>query len=180
MRYHFDVVQSNSLTTMDAPELSQSPEPYQPTSDQVRRLNQTRRFNRLFVYFPIGLVSALVVVLIAGMIILVLTTPEAELVGTFSAIADSVLILSILLLMLIIGLFILIFGAVFSQGRKAGLAPIRQTRRVFWRLENMLVRIQGQVNSSTPRIAAPFISIQAWVAFWRVLIHKLTRFFSRR
>ncbi len=164
---------------METPELSPPSEEYQPTSKQLRRGAAMRRFNRLFVYLPIAIVAGLVVLTILILSIYVLRSDPEDYVIGLSAIADSVIIIILIGLMLPIGLFIALVGAAFFGGRKSGMAPLRQTQRLFWRLDVLGARIQRRVFSTVPRLADPFITVHGRFAFWRVFIRSIKRMSNR-
>jgi hypothetical protein len=164
---------------METPELSPPSEEYQPTSKQLRRDTDMRRFNRLFVFLPIAFVSGLVVLTILILSIYVLSSDPQDYVSGLSAIADSVVIIILIGLMIPMGLFIALVAAAFFQGRKAGMAPLRQTQRLFWRLDMLVGRFQRVVFNTVPRLADPFIIVHGRVAFWRVFIRNIKRMFNR-
>jgi hypothetical protein len=164
---------------METPELSPPSEEYQPTSKQLRRDTAMRRFNRLFLYLPIAIVSGLVALTILILFIYVLSSDPQDYVIGLSAIADSVVIIILIGLMLPMGLFIAVVAAAFYGGRKAGMAPLRQTQRLFWRLDVLAGRIQRGVFNTVPRLADPFIIVHGRVAFWRVFFRSIKRMFNR-
>lgn len=164
---------------METTDLSPSSEQYQPTSEQLRRNEALRRFNRVYIYYPIAIVTILAFSIVLALVLYVVLADSTEYLSTVSAIADSILILTISTIMLMIILFLAIVGAVYFQARKARIAPLRATQVLLWRLDLLTTRIQRAVGDFVPKLANPFINIRARFAYWRVLMHKLKRLFSR-
>jgi hypothetical protein len=164
---------------METHEIIQAPEPYQPTSEQLSREESLRRFNRRFIYWPIGIATLLSFSIVLTMVLYIILTPSTEYLVTFSAIADAVIILMASTLIVLFSLFLALSGAIYYQSRKQGIAPIRQTQYLFWRLESFLIQIYQAVASFAPKVASPFIAVGARIAYLRVLLLKFWRLFSR-
>ena len=164
---------------METQEISTVREPYQPTLEQLNREEKLRRFNRRFIYWPIGIASLLAFSIVLTMALYIIIAPSTEYLITFSAIADAVIILLSFTIIMIISLFLAVAGAVYHQARKNGIAPIRQVQILFWRIEMLTIRIYGSVSEITPKIARPFITIGSRLAYIRVLLIGITRIFSR-
>ena len=107
---------------METPELSPPSEEYQPTSKQLRRDKKMRRFNRLFVYLPIAIISSLVVLTILILSIYVLSSDPQDYVSGLSAIADSVVIIILIGLMIPMALS-LGYGILFATAITLVLIP---------------------------------------------------------
>jgi hypothetical protein len=164
---------------METQEISTVREPYQPTLEQLNRKENLRRFNRRFIYWPIGLASLLAFSIVLTMVLYIIIAPSTEYLITFSAIADAVIILLSFTIILIISVFLAVAGAVYYQARKNGIAPIRQLQILFWRIEMLTIRIYGSVSEIAPKIARPFIAIGSRLAYIHVLFIGITRIFSR-
>ena len=164
---------------MEIQEIRTAPEPFQPTPEQLSREEKLGRFNRRFIYWPIGIVTLLTFSIVLTMVLYIIIAPSTEYLITFSAIADAVIILMSLTIIVIISLFLAFAGAVYYQSRKNGIAPIRQVQILFWRIEILTLRIYGSVSEIAPKIARPFIAIGSRLAYIRVLIIGITRIFSR-
>jgi ABC-type transport system involved in cytochrome c biogenesis permease subunit len=164
---------------METPDSSPSSEVFQPTPEQIRRDDTLRRFNRRVVYTPIALAAILAFSIVLTMVLYVLLADTTEYLVTLSAIADSVIILMVFSSLVLIGSLLIIVGAVYFQARKQGIAPLRQTQRFLWRLDLLAIRIQRSVSDFVPKLANPFINIRARFAYWRVLVNKLKKLFSR-
>jgi hypothetical protein len=164
---------------METQEISTVREPYQPTLEQLNRKENLRRFNRRFIYWPIGIASLIAFSIVLTMVLYIIIAPSTEYLITFSAIADAVIILLSFTIILIISVFLAVAGAVYYQARKNGIAPIRQLQILFWRIEMLTIRIYGSVSEIAPKIARPFIAIGSRLAYIRVLFIGITRIFSR-
>jgi hypothetical protein len=164
---------------METPELSPSSEVYQPTPEQLRRDMTLRRFNRRVVYYPIAAAAILAFSIVLTMVLYVLVADSTEYLVTLSAIADSVIILMVFLSLVLLLSLLMIVGAVYVQAKKQGIAPLRQAQRFLWRVDLLTLRIQRSVDNFVPKLANPFINARARFAYWRVLVLKVKRLFSR-
>lgn len=164
---------------METPDLSPSSEVIQPTPEQLRRDESLRRFNRRFVYYPFAIVAVLAFSVVLTMVLYVVLADSAEYIVTLSAIADSIVIILVIISIILTSLFLATIGAVYFQARKKGIAPLRQTQRLFWRLDLLTIRIQRGVAAFVPKLAYPFIYVRARIAYLKTLFSKIRRLFSR-
>lgn len=164
-----------------------SPPPYQPTAEQLARERDLRRFNRLYVYLPLGLFAfaalAVVILLLVGVF-------SPGIVGTeafISALADVIIILWIMPMLVLIALLVIGFAAlVLNRREKRKLlpadSPLRQHGRLqflLWRVDGYLSRVQAQVNRAADAAVAPLISNHGRAAAVDAWIDILTRPFRR-
>ena len=164
---------------MDTKELNSTPNRYKPTPEQISRREELRRFNRYFIYLPIGFATLISFLIVLSMVLYIILAPSTEYLVTVSAIADAVLIITSSVIILVLGLFIAAAVGIFYQARKNGTAPIYQTQVLFWRIEVFIMRIYRTLSEITPKIAAPFITIGARIAYLRTLPSAVHRSFRR-
>jgi hypothetical protein len=164
---------------MNLPEsVPQSPE-YQPAPTQLERARALQRFNRLFVYLPIGFVSILIVAITGILLYLALFQANEATLTTLSAVADSVVILLVVPTMLLCVIFPAVFTIALRQGRQRGMAPSRAVRRLLWRIDNQLLRVRMAVNNTVPKVTQPLINYHARFAYIRTLILGLKQLVKR-
>lgn len=156
--------------------------PPQPTVEQEKRLARRRRFNRLFVYLPLGLVAILWLALILGMTWLsvagdwfAMDTNQPYFRDLFSGVADAFTILMLTPALALCAIPAILAGAftVYRRQRrkeKEGQAP---SLPLMWRVENVVVSIQETVSGITSRAARPLITAHAMAAFARTFLHEL-------
>lgn len=164
---------------MEAQEVTQSEHDYEPTVEQAQRAASLRRFNILFVYAPIALVSVISLALIIFMLIVAVRPPSVEALIFISGLADAALIIATVPA-LVVGaavLGIIAFG--YSQARQSGAAPIRQTQRLLWRMDNIVGRLRARTDKTADDIAQPFISVNGLVTYIKVLITQLAKLIRR-
>lgn len=164
---------------METQEVIQTETVYEPTAQQAERAAALRRFNLLFVYLPIGLLSAIVVVIVVILLIVAIGQQNAEALLFLSGLADVALVIA-LLPVIVIGAVLL--GLIFygyTQGRKRGTAPIRQTQTLLWRMDNLVGRIYVRTATTADRIAQPFMTLQGAFAYVRSLITQLIHMVKR-
>jgi len=164
---------------MEQNDLRPARDRYQPSDVQLARREELRRFNRLAVYWPIGLAFFLASSLVIAMVVYIILAPSLDFLVTFSAIADITLMATSCLLFLVIGLFITLLVGGYYQTKKQGMAPIYGVQVLFWRIERLSLRIYGKVAQIAPKIAAPFIAVAGRVAFIRTYFIGITKLFQR-
>lgn len=164
---------------MDIQEFDQNETPYEPTSQQAQRAAELRKFNLIFVYLPIGLASAIAIVLIAILLIVALNPPSAKALLFISGLADVALVIAMLPILILGAVILGLIGYAYTQARKAGTAPIRQTQLLLWRMDNLIGRIRVRVDETGVTVRRPFLSINGAVAYVRELIIQLVRMLKR-
>lgn len=154
-------------------------EPFQPSLEQRERREQQRRFTRRWVYVPVGLLFFL---WLAVTIVLLWLTLAGESVGDYrvaiSGVADLVLILFMtpLVLLCAIPAFGPIGLYVYLRRQRDPEVPgwMAKLRRLFWRLENVVVNVRETLDEKVlPKLAEPVVSAYAIAAFVRTLFKEL-------
>ncbi len=150
-----------------------------PTLMQEERAKAIRRFNRLFVYAPIVILSLISLAIIVMLLYFVVYPPSSETYAIISGIADAVVIMGVLPLIILTGALLVIIFSVWVRGRRRGFAPVRGSQRLLWRVEWALSDVQRITGQVANQIVRPFISIHAFAAYIRRLFHHLGRLLKR-
>lgn len=159
-----------------------------PTPAQLARLQARRRYNRVYVYLPLGLVAFLWLLLVAGLLWLTVAgkwfyvdTNQEYYRSLVSGVADAFTVLMLLPLLLLCALPSL--GAVgFIAWRRRSRKAKQDsygTLPLFWRVDNLVTRVETAVTSFLPRMARPVISAYAALAYVRTLLRELKKTISR-
>lgn len=166
-----------------------TPEPPPPTAEQLARAAALRRFNRLTIYLPVGLIIFIWLVLVLALLWLtvfgqwvnVSPTQLAYYRNLVRGIADISLIV-LFTLMLILGTIpIVLTAAVVKRQRErralrpAGVRPLP----IMWRLENLVVTIQQAITGVLPMIARPVTTLHAGAAYVRALLIEIRKILTR-
>jgi hypothetical protein len=152
---------------------------YQPSAAQLERNAALRRFNRLFVYLPAVFVAVIALVVLGLLFWVTLIQPGDNSRETVSGIASAVVILASLPMMLLCALPSALFIGLYMQGRKREMAPIRRLQTIFWRIDNLVLRLQSAVNGTTPKVAGVVIKGHAAVMFVRNLVNQFINLLKR-
>jgi hypothetical protein len=146
---------------------------YEPTFTQQERAMARRRFNRLYIYLPLGLASMAIVALV---VLMLWGALSPNIVGTrefASGLADIVIILTIMPLLLLCA--IVPAGAIgYVVYRRQ--QPQREHGRfqiLIWRLDGLVNKAHDKVEVALPKAANPVIDGHARMTYWRTLIKKL-------
>jgi hypothetical protein len=146
---------------------------YEPTAGQAKRAQELRRFNLLYVYLPVGLMSAITVITVVLLLFVAITQPNVEAILWLSGIADIALVLA-MLPVIAVGAFVLgLFAYIYIQARRNGTAPIRQTQRLLWRMDNVAGRLRVRTDEAAMVVIQPFFKLQGVVAYVRALITQI-------
>ncbi len=169
------------------PETSDTAVPYQPNPAQEARAAGLRRFNRLFVYIPVA-VAGLIVAGLVGLMLWQALSPDqadgrqADMRQLISALTDIIIIFTILPLMLLCAIVpSLTVGLFFYRRQKNSQNPREYGRLqiLFWRIENILDKIQHKINEISPRLTRPLIQANARFSYLEKLIQQLRNLFNR-
>lgn len=159
-----------------------------PTEEQQARLRARRRFNRLSIYLPLGLVAFLWLLLVVGLLWLTVAgkwfyidTNQEYYRGLVSGIADAFTVLMLLPLILLC--------AVPLVGTVAFVVWRRRSRKpdgddygkltLFWRVDNLITRVRLTAGSVLPKMARPVIYVHGAVAYVRTLLQEIKKIVSR-
>lgn len=177
------------MTIETLPPAAEPVEPPGPTAAQLERLAARKRFNRLYVYLPagivvlvsLGVVLALLWLTVVGDWFAVDTNQEYFRVLT-SGIADALTVLFIAPMLLLCAIPIAIpIGLAIYRRQQKKVAPVGAPQLpLLWRVENRLVSFQRTLNEKVlPRVAQPIASAYAAAAYVRTFFQQLRKIISR-
>lgn len=152
---------------------------YTPTPIQQERDASLRRFNRLYIYFPILFFSLAAILITVFLLYLSLNPPTEETLLTISGIADAVVILGTIPVIIICGIVPTLFLVTTVQARKRGMAPLSQLQTLLWRMDSGVGMVRQKVDETAPKIARPFITIQAKLVYFQTLVKSIPHSFRR-
>lgn len=160
---------------------------YHPTAEQLAREQQLRRFNRLYIALPLGLLALVAV----GLVVLLLVGVFSPgIVGTeafISALADIIIILWIMPMLVLMALLVIGFVALrLNRRQKRKLLPedslmlrYGRVQPFLWRVEGYLDRADAQVNRAADNMTEPLISNHGRAAAAKAWADILTRPFRK-
>jgi len=164
---------------METQEPSSAHDSYEPTSAQAGRASALRRFNVLYVYAPLGFFAAVAVGMTVFLLIVALNPPGENALFLISGLADVALVLALLPVLIMGAAVLVMIGYAFVQARKRGTAPVRQTQRLFWRMENIVGRLYAQTQAGALAVTRPFISLHGAGAYLRELSRQISKLIRR-
>jgi hypothetical protein len=150
-----------------------SVDPFVPTAVQLERTNDLKRFNRLVIYLPLGLLATAVIGVFTYLFVLAVWPPYEDTRLFISGIADIILILFALPVVLIVGLLLAgIFGGAiyWRQSRKEEEEPSLQKkygrlRLLLWKVDQKLSGIYRQADLLMPKLANPIIKFNTTMTY---------------
>lgn len=151
----------------------------EPTHRQLERATELRRFNRLFVYAPVLLASAIAIAIVILLLFLVLVQPSIKNLRTISAIADAAVILGAIPPLAIGGILLSIIVAIVVQARRRDFAPLRETQLFLWRVDRFSTYLGRTIGEVALKVASPFVQIRALGAYLRTFVSGLKRIVKR-
>lgn len=145
---------------------------FAPTAVQIERVQALKRFNRLVIYLPLGLLVTAVLGLLVYLLILAIWPPYEDTRLFLSGIADIILILFMLPVILLFGLLLvgIVGGMIYwRQSRNGDDQPSLQKkygrlRLLLWKLDQKLSTLYQQADRLMPAIANPVIRFNARLA----------------
>lgn len=163
-------------------------EPVAPTAEQLARKRALRRFNRLAVYLPVGLLALVWLGLILGMFWLTVAgswfnvdTNREYYRSLISGVADAFTVIMLAPLLLLCSLPPIGTAAFFVWRRQRRRAQPAGPEKlpIFWRVENIVTTVRARVATTTPRVARPVITAHAAAAYVRTFISQIKEIVSR-
>jgi hypothetical protein len=159
--------------------------PYQPNETQQERRAALHRFNRLYVYLPLGIVIALCVIAILLLFIGVFSPAFPGGADYASALADITLIMFLLpmIMLMLSGPALLVW--LLSTGhrrRKEGKPRFDEGGRFqvwLWQMEVFLGRAQKETAVVANKVSTPIITVRSWLAFIPAFFKKIKIIFIR-
>lgn len=170
---------------MATPTALETTDTFTPAATQVERAAALRRFNRLYIYTPLVLISLLIIALIVLLLWGSLGFEESHTRQLASGLADIIVILVTIPMMLLCAIVPLaaIGAAVYrQQQRQTEEEEVKYGRlqMLFWRLETLLARVYAALETASAKVAAPLIEAHALAAYVSTFLKDLRRFVSRR
>lgn len=153
---------------------------YEPAPPQLARAQALRRFNRIFVLLPVTLFGTAVLVMI-GLLLWGSLSPNIKGTREFaSALADIVLIFTIVPMTLLCAV-VPTAAIAFAVYRRQGEKRIHgRFQTLLWRLESLLIRVQKRSEDVTDRAAGTVIEGHAGAAFVAALAEQVKDTIKRR
>lgn len=164
---------------MTVPEVIPEKTEYIPTLVQQERAASLRRFNRLYIYLPITFFGIVAILITVFLLYLSLNPPSVETLQTISGMADAVVILGTIPAIIVCGIVPALFLVTTVQARKRQMAPLRQLQTFLWRMDSGVGIVRQKVGETAPKIARPFITIHAKLAYFQTLFSRIPHLFRR-
>ncbi len=179
----------NSFNSPPSSLLSPVTSGFEPSEEQIARAAALRRFNRLYVYVPVGVVTAVVLLTFFYLLYLALFPPSEDTYLFLSGLADFVLIMMLLPVVLIFGLVMtaVIGGYVYynfvmdEADRPIPPAPpYGRVRTLLWRMDSLLLLIiLPKLRYYSYRITRPIVRFNGWFAYVQAWLDTLRRLLIR-
>lgn len=160
---------------------------YQPTTEQLARDEERRRYLRRNVYAPIIMAAILVVALLVLIVVLAfgVGTPQIKsLIAGLSALTIILFSIPLIALMTLLPVAWLAFTLNRRQQRKQfpETGPMAYRGRIqiwLWQLDGLLTGAQRGVERGTASLRRPLLAVYAWAAYLRGLIDGIRGKFTR-
>lgn len=155
--------------------------PLQATPKQAERLARLRRFNLLFVYLPIAILSLLLLGLVGWLIWRAVVIGVDQTRTTTGAVADIIVMLTLCPLMLLCATGPAAAIALIVRSRQQADPAQPRTRpegvgwlqAQLWRLDNIITVAAEKIAAVVDRVAAPIIALRARFAFVETWLESL-------
>lgn len=157
-------------------------DPFVPTAVQLQRSQALKRFNRLAVYLPLGLITTAAFGFFIYLLIIAIWPPQADTRLFLSGVADIIFILFMLPVAFIFGLLLVgIFGGLiyWRKSRKSEGEPSLQNkygrfRLLLWKLDQKLSGLYRQIDQLMPKLVTPVIKFNATMTYINTRLARLS------
>ncbi|MCP4425432.1 MAG: hypothetical protein GY803_13140 [Chloroflexi bacterium] len=157
-----------------------NPPVFEPTAAQQERAAALRRFNLFFVYLPLGLMT-LAALTLTGLMLWGALSPNIMGTRAFvSGLSDIVIILTVLPLMLLCAIVPMAAIGLVVYRKQQPKREYGRLQTLFWRLDMLMDKAGDKAETVLPKAADAVISGHSRMAYWRELLDKLTKQFTRR
>ena len=153
---------------------------YQPSSEQAMRAANLKRFNRQYIYFPLGLAILISLLLLGGLSWQIFTADGSQSRQFASGLADIIIILTTIPLLLLCA--IVPATALGYTVYRRQLGNQRQHGRLLtmlWRIDHIITRTHQKTDETLPKAAAPLIKGHGFIAFLKELWRQLRALLNR-
>ncbi len=155
--------------------------PFTPTAVQIQRAQELKRFNRLVIYLPLGIITAAALGLLIYLLIIAVWPPFEDTRLFLSGVADIILILFLMPVILIFGLVLagVIGGFVYwRQSKKEEGEPSLQNkygrfRLLLWKVDQKLSGVYRTIDQLMPKIANPVIRFNETITYINTRLARL-------
>lgn len=164
------------------------PTGFQPSDEQLARMAATQRFIRLYVYLPMGVITAVVVFITLYLLYLAFFPPTPDIYIFLSGLADFVLVMFLIPVVTIFGLLLTagIGGYIYywygmdETERPIPPAPAHgRIRTLLWQVDSLIVRFRPKLLEAETRITRPVIRFHVWLAFVSAWVNSVQRWVRR-
>ena len=166
----------------------EEPISYSPTAEQLERERELKRFNRLYIYVPIGIAAAIGIFLLVLMLIGIFAPGLVGAEGFLSGLADTILVLWMMPMMVLCAIVPIAYvGYLINRRQRRGMLPpdsplLRhsRTQMALWQAQNIADRVEEKTEEVSDQAAQPFINVTGFAAYvysWLMIL--LTRPFRR-
>jgi hypothetical protein len=146
---------------------------FSPTEEQLERESALKRFNRLYIYLPLGIVVLTSIFLLVLMLVGIFAPGLVGAEAFLSALADTILVLWMIPMMVLMAIVPIAYAAylVNRRQRRNMLPPdsplLRHSRveMAMWQAQNILDKVSKKTDSVSEKIAQPLISINVLLAY---------------
>ena len=164
---------------MATPAQTDSPT-YEPAAAQLARAAALRRFNRVYVYLPLGLAGLGVLALLGWLSWQVFAAVDEEIGVMTSALADIIVILTLIPLLLLCAIVPLAAVGFVVYRRQQPKREYGRLPTFFWRVDIFLDKARGKTEIALTKTAAPVIRGHALWAYLATIFNNLKKKFARR
>ncbi|MBK8987863.1 MAG: hypothetical protein IPM39_17645 [Chloroflexi bacterium] len=167
------------------PYFTPQPLPFQPSPQQLERKAALHRFNRLFVYLPLGVVILVALSLIILLLVGVLAPGLTGAAEFASALADIIIILFSLPLMMICALGPAMLVGLIAWGRnrrQQGIPRLDDGGRIqelLWKLDSLVQQAQTRTAEITPKLSGVIIEFNARLSYLTAFLQKIGTYLKR-
>lgn len=171
--------------TQYTPDPSAYTQPYQPNQNQEERKTALRRFNRLYIYLPLGFVVALALLVVILLLVGIFTPVFPGTAAYASALADITIILFVVpqICLMALGPALLIWLIVAGrQRRQEGRPRFDEGGKLqvwLWRLDAFGERVQRETAVFSHKAANPIITFNGWLAYAKAFFQKIQTYLKR-
>ena len=155
--------------------------PFQPTEEQLERESSLRRFNRLYIYTPVIIISTISLLLVISLLWAFFYSDTNPVAAQFvSGLADLIIIMWTIPMLLLCFIGPVSFVMLLSRGyRRSKLDPALRRNKLqvlLWQLDQLLAAVHEQLRDNyLPKLAGPLAKGHAIAAYIQAVFNYIFR-----
>ncbi len=162
---------------MPETEVAQTTGEFEPTTIQLERLAQQKRFTWLAIYTPVIITVLIILALVILMIWAVLSPTVVGTADFISGVADIIIIATTIpmILLCLLPPAAMIGLIVYRRQNRPEGVQYGRLQTLFWRIDKFITTVNQKTDETLPKVAKPVVQFNSLIAGVQTAVSRLTK-----